>query len=71
MFLGARQLVLNNISHLISEKLMLFVAVNLVRAVVCFLLRMLCLCRCYIVLKEGPMEPMYSFSLTFVFDELI
>ena len=65
VFLGARQLVLNNISHLISEKSMLFIAVNLARAVDCVFLRMLCLCCCHLVLKEVPVEPMYSFSLTF------
>ena len=66
VFLGVRQLVLNSISHLISEKLMLFVAVNLARAMDCLFLRMLCLCCCHFVLKIVPVEPIYSFSLTFV-----
>ena len=68
VFLGAKQLVLNNISYLISEESMLFDAVNLARAVVCAFLRMLCLCYCHLVLNEVPAESIHFFSLTLRFE---
>ena len=65
VFLDTEQLILNNICHSISENSILFDVVNLVRAVVCSFLRMLYLCCCHLVLKEVPVEQIYSLTFDF------
>ena len=58
-------MVLSNICYLISINLILFDVVNLAWAVFCTFWRILCLCCYHIILKEVPVEPIYSLSLTF------
>ena len=65
VFLGTKQLIINNICHLILENSMLLDVVNLVKAFDCNFLIMLCLFCCHLFLNEFPVEPMYSLSLTF------
>ena len=61
VFLGTKQLVLNNIAIWFRWIWL----INLARAVVCTYLRILCLCCCHLILKEVPVKLIYFLSLTF------
>ena len=67
VFLGSKELVLNNNCYLNSVNSMLFDVVNLAKYNVCIFLKILCLCCCHLVLKEVPVDPKYFLSLTFAF----